>query len=485
LRSIRTIILLLLLLYLPAFGEDISSINKPLADYLKLFENKAVAVSDNKKYDLLRKGRIGVMVTEITDEIRAKSGLPEKKGVSVKEVFPDTSAIEGGIKKEDIILEINGAEVVNVPQFLSLAGTYRAGEELTLSLWRNSEKITKKITLKPFPEENHPDFDILYLSVPVDETTTLRTIVTKPKNGTKHPAVLLIQGLSCVSVDYPFDNSLPYQNAYKSILYSLTEKGFVTMRVEKSGIGDSTGTPAKDIDFNREVLGFQKALEVLKSYDFVDKDKVFIFGHSMGGVMAPVIANNIIVKGIIVFGTIGRPMVEYELENDFRQHLLRGEDFVNLEQEMRKKEAFLYHFYIEKLTPGEIIEKYPDCKDYFDDENHMYGRHYMFLQQLYDLNLSEKWKNVNTDVLAIWGKSDFVSAQGDHKLIADIVNNYHNGKGTFMEIENIDHYFLNASSMLGSYKNITEKKNDLQFNPVIIEKIYEWMKNIMEKDSNV
>ncbi|MEQ8223752.1 MAG: PDZ domain-containing protein, partial [Candidatus Eremiobacterota bacterium] len=308
----------------------------------KLFENKPG--SDNKKDELLRKGRIGVMVAELTDEIRTKSGLTEKKGVYVKDVFADTSAMEGGIKKDDIILSINGTDLLNVPQFLSLAGTYRAGEDLSVSLWRNGEKVIKKITLKPFPEEKHPDFDILYSSVSVDETTTLRTIITKPKTGTKHPAVLLIQGLSCVSVDYPFDNSLPYQNPYKSILYSLTEKGFVTMRVEKSGIGDSTGTPAKDIDFNREVLGFQKALELLRSYDFVDKDKVFIFGHSMGGVMAPVIANNIPVRGIMVFGTIWRPMVEYELDNDLRQHLLKGEDFVDLEKEMRKKEAFLYHF---------------------------------------------------------------------------------------------------------------------------------------------
>ena len=477
--------------YEPQPIEDEKNVDKkraemglpPLADYLKLFENKPG--SDNKKDDLVRKGRIGVMVAELTDEIRTKSGLTEKKGVYVKDVFADTSAMEGGIKKEDIILSINGTDVLNVPQFLSLAGSYRAGEELSVSLWRNGEKTTKKITLKPFPEEKHTDFDILYLSVSVDETTTLRTIITKPKTGTKHPAVLLIQGLSCVSVDYPFDNSLPYQNPYKSILYSLTEKGFVTMRVEKSGLGDSTGTPAKDIDFNREVLGFQKALEILKTYDFVDKDKIFIFGHSMGGVMAPVIADNIPVKGIIVFGTIGRPMVEYELDNDLRQHLLNGEDFVDLEKEMRKKEAFLYHFYIEKLTPGEIIEKYPDCSGYFDDDEHMYGRHYKFLQQLYDLNLSETWKNVNTDVLAIWGKSDFVSASGDHKLIADIVNRYSNGNGTFMEMENIDHYFLNVSSMNDSYKNISEKKNTLQFNPVITEKIYEWMKHIIEKDSHV
>ncbi|MEQ8223751.1 MAG: hypothetical protein ABRQ37_15665 [Candidatus Eremiobacterota bacterium] len=115
----------------------------------------------------------------------------------------------------------------------------------------------------------------------------------------------------------------------------------------------------------------------------------------------------------------------------------------------------------------------------------MYGRHYKFLQQLYDLNLSETWKNVNTDVLAIWGKSDFVSASGEHKLIADTVNRYNNGKGTFMEIENMDHYFLTVSSMNESFKNIREKKNNLQFNPVITEKIYEWMKNIIEKDSHV
>ncbi|HPZ09524.1 MAG TPA: PDZ domain-containing protein [Candidatus Eremiobacteraeota bacterium] len=425
---------------------------------------------------LIRKGRLGVGVTEITDEIQLKSDLESKKGVFVKEVFPDTSAQESGMEKEDIILKINGIDIVNVSQFLNLMDTYRGGDELLILLWRNKERIEKKVILKPFPKESSPDFDVFYMSVTVDERTCLRTIVTKPKIDKKYPAVLLIQGLSCSSIDYPFDDKPPYKNPYKSIVYSLTEQGFVTMRVEKSAVGDSEGIQAKDIDFNTEVFGFQKALEMLKTCEFVDSQNVFIFGHSMGGVMAPVIANNISVRGIIVFGTVSKTWIEYELENSRRQGLLKREDFVRLEEGMKNRESLLYHLYIEKLTPKEIILRYPELRGSFDDEEHMYGRHYMFFRQLYDINLSEKWQNANSSVLAIWGESDFVSGFGDHQLIVDIVNKYYPGKGTLIQIENMDHSFLYARSMSESYHN----GNNLSFNPVIIETMSQWMKKLIK-----
>lgn len=420
--------------------------------------------------ELLRRGFLGVQVTDITEELAEEKGLSSTEGVIVTRVFPDSTACEGGIKENDVILEINETKILNTSQFLTLAGSLKEGKKLEITILRGKEKVVKELTLKAFPKETSSDFEIIYTSVSVNGTL-LRAIITKPFGEKKYPALFFIQGLSCSSVEYPFDFA---PNPYKTILYELTKKGFVTMRVEKSGIGDSEGVNCRDVGFNIETEGFLRGLEQFKKYDFVDPENVFIFGHSMGGVMAPVIASEIPVKGIIVFGTVSKIWTEYEMENMRRQRELEGMDFVEMEKILRGKEEFLYHFYIEKMTPEEIIKKYPQFEEYFDDETHMYGRHYSFFQELYDINLSEKWKSVNTDVLAIWGEGDFVSSREDHILIKNMVNYYNPGKGSYLQMKNIDHSFHRVSSMEKSYKQEYEE----EFNREIIEEIYKWINKI-------
>ena len=65
-----------------------------------------------------------------------------------------------------------------------------------------------------------------------------RVILPKPKGPGRFPSVFLIGGLGCYSLD-----NLPTDHPYRHILYDLTKKGFVTMRVDKNGEGDSEGPP--------------------------------------------------------------------------------------------------------------------------------------------------------------------------------------------------------------------------------------------------
>ena len=42
---------------------------------------------------------------------------------------------------------------------------------------------------------------------------------------------------------------------------------------------------------------------------------MFIFGHSMGGVFGPILASEIPIRGIAVYGTVAKTWTEYCLEN--------------------------------------------------------------------------------------------------------------------------------------------------------------------------
>ena len=67
------------------------------------------------------------------------------------------------------------------------------------------------------------------------------------------------------------------------MLADIAKSGYVTMRVEKPGVGDSEGGPFADLDYNTEIDIYRQALKQLKAQPEVDNDNVFICGHSMGG----------------------------------------------------------------------------------------------------------------------------------------------------------------------------------------------------------
>ena len=258
--------------------------------------------------ELPRRGFLGAQVGIPSEEL-------SQKGVVVLSVFPDTSAQEADIRSDDLVLTVDGNPVENPAHFAKLVGVHKGGEVVKLELKRGGESIIKQIILKEFPKETIPDGKILYHSITVEEARR-RVIITRPLTVGPYPAILFIGGIGCYSADLLFDSP------YKTLIYAMTKAGFVTMRVEKTGMGDSEGPNCANTDFDIEVNGYLEALKALKEYSFVDPAAIFLVGHSMGGVIAPKIATEIPIKGIIAIGTVGISWIEYELANSRRQSVL-------------------------------------------------------------------------------------------------------------------------------------------------------------------
>ena len=258
---------------------------------------------------------------------------------------------------------------------------------------------------------------------------------------------------------------------YKTIVDDFTRHGFVTLRVDKPGCGDSEGGPARDVDFDTELDGYRQALKMLKARGDVDTDRVFIFGHSMGGVMAPLLAAEFPVRGIIVYGTIARTWTEYWLENLRRQMELADADPAAIDRDLRAEAALATYLYAEKKSPKEIIERYPHLRERLEqnitEDRYFFDRSLTFYRQLADKNLGAAWESFGGHALAIWGKADFVSNEDDHALIARIVNRDHPGHGTFLAMEGIDHGFNRAASRRELRRG--QSRQPGEFNPAILE----------------
>ena len=270
-------------------------------------------------------------------------------------------------------------------------------------------------------------------------------------------------------------------NPIRQFIAGVTKANFATLRVEKSGCGDSQGTPCEEIDLQTEMKAYEAALDYVQHRDGIDANSVFLFGHSMGGVFAPLLAAKHPVAGIIVYGTIGAPLQQYFADNDARQLPMSGYNGAMLETQLKHSADLIRLLFVERLTPAQVTERRPELTALIrargGDDMHIFGRHYTFWYQLDDLKLPTPWEKVNAPVLALWGTSDFPATRADHPFIADTVNAHQPGLAEFREVAGTGHGFDLSPSMADSMRNGMQG----EFNTLLVTMCADWMKAVPNK----
>jgi len=369
-------------------------------------------------------------------------------------VAPNSPAAAAGVREGDTIVAIAGKPIPEFTAVRPVLRTLSGGQTVPLEVLRGGEKLTLQLTLADVREEIEGS-TVRYESVAHPDGYRLRTIISEPtlssrgKDG-KLPAVLYVQGIICDSIDRP---SNP-EAVDTRIVHTLAKAGFVTMRVDKPGLGDSEGPACSEIDLTTELEGFKAALRQLASLPSVDPNRIYIFGHSMGGVLAPLLSADTPVRGSIVYGTLARSWFEYQLENTRRQAELAGltpaEVTARVQAEARSSAMIL----IEKKTLGDVWERWPELREptqgLMYDETHMSTRHMRFFHELQDLNIAAAWEKSTGAVLAIWGEYDWVCSLDDHRRIADIVNERKAGAGSVLTMPRADHAFTTHRTLFAS-----------------------------------
>jgi len=411
---------------------------------------------------LPRRAFFGVRMETISDETARIMNLPAVKGVLVVGVVPGSTAEAAGLQRSDVWLSLNGKEINSANEGVAALKQLREGEKFRYKYLRQGKEYEKEALLKPFPKESYTDFDLEYGTVQ-SQSVPLRTLISRPKKAGKLPAVLFVQGVGCYSIDTPLDtNSSEIQ-----LLNHLTRQGFVTMRVDKQGMGDSRGVPCSELDFDTEGQGYRAALQQLRTLDYVDADRIFIIGHSMGGVFAPLLARDIPVHGIIAYGTMGEKFIDYFANS--RRTIAAANNMNQAEaDEYVRLNCDCFQPYFEKgASFADIIATNPACHEYLGDM----GRTTAFWQQLYRLDIPALWSVYPGQVLAAWGKADYISVREEHRHIADLVNRSHPGNGTFLELDGCDHGMHTVASM-----QLAAQGQAAGYNPAVSEAIGKWLK---------
>jgi alpha-beta hydrolase superfamily lysophospholipase len=415
--------------------------------------------------DLPRHGAIGLVVAAADP---TKSEDPSTNPPTVRTVLPGSAGEQAGVEAGDVLVELDGEPVSSSTAFARAVGRRLAGDRVTIRLLRHGSERTVTANLKPRPYETSPDADVLYGAIAV-KGARRRVIITHPKHPGRHPAVLLVGGLGC----YSLDGQLGQSDGYGPILTRLAQRGFVTMRVEKPGEGDSEGPlcadPAATADL--EARGYVAGLRALKRYDFVDPRNIFIFAHSLGPLVVSMSLPQESVRGFIAAETIGRTWFEYMLENSRRQRALVGTPLDVVDAEVRAEERCLHRFFVEHEPVETVVKAGPTCAEMISSFAGVPGP---YMQQIGDLNLPRQWKQVDVPVLVIYGTSDPATSAGESRYLVDIINHFHPGRATYLEIPGMGHDFGQFASQRAFLNRRTEP-GPHPFETRLLDSVLEWL----------
>ncbi|MFA5083266.1 MAG: DegQ family serine endoprotease [Hydrogenophilaceae bacterium] len=93
------------------------------------------------------RGRLGVLVQEVSADLADSFGLGKARGALVAEVEDGSPADKAGLKPSDIILKFDGKAIDSSSDLPLLVGAAKPGSEVVMTLWRKgaSRDVTVKI----------------------------------------------------------------------------------------------------------------------------------------------------------------------------------------------------------------------------------------------------------------------------------------------------------------------------------------------------
>lgn len=105
-------------------------------------------VADIRKFGVVQRAVLGVSMQDITSELAKEKKLKTLEGAFVAEVVENSAAEKAGIKKEDVIVDINGVAVKSSSQLQEQIGRYSPGDKIQITVLRDNKEMTLKAELK-------------------------------------------------------------------------------------------------------------------------------------------------------------------------------------------------------------------------------------------------------------------------------------------------------------------------------------------------
>lgn len=408
-------------------------------------------------------------------EARFSAPTAMEPGALVQSIEPGSPLEKAGFGVGDRLLRINGQLILDDGSWDDLLSGLKGGVPTRLEGLVNQDLARADVVFKTRPKEVHTGLDTYYEEVTSTFGITHRTIITKPKTSGRQPAIIVLGGLSCSSIElYPGRS-----NNWVQTLSDIVEKsGMVVMRIEKAGVGDSEGQCGK-ADFYTDLAGYDAAIKNLKQKSYVDPERIVVYGSSMGSALAPYMANKHQLAGIISDGTFFKTWFEHMLEIERRIRQFEGDSETLIAHKMNTYYIPLYYsMLIEKKTYGQVVDNYPALREFnYHGEAHMYGRPMAYYHQLQDFDLAGEWAKLQVPVRILRGTNDWIMSAEDNQMIMEVLARNGHKDHMLHEYEGLDHWNTIHTSPKDSYEGKPGKWDE---NTVTL--IIDWAREIAGLD---
>lgn len=313
------------------------------------------------------------------------------------------------------------------------------------------------------------------------DSISLAGTITYPKMGSDFPAVILISG----SGPQDRNSELLNHKPFLVIADYLTKRGIAVLRVDDRGTGESEGK-YNETGLNGFVNDTESAFEFLKTRKEINHSKIGLIGHSLGGIIAPIIASeNTDVSFIVILAGSG-------IRGD-KLMLLQKE---KIERKMGVPETGITQGQNNMKGAYDIILKSNDNKTELQTELKSYFTKVFgaMLPESQIQTISEQmsipWltdfikfdpqtslSETKCPVLALNGANDLqVPPKENLEIIEKILKENGNEDVETKQLENLNHLFQESETGLpNEYATIEQT-----FSPKVLEIITEWIKQRTE-----
>lgn len=347
-------------------------------------------------------------------------------------------------------------------------------------------KSVKPIKIPEMVDHNFEEVEVSFNNDNIKITGTL----SYPKNKINLPAVILINGSGAQNKD----SEVFGFKLFKVLADYFVQNDIVVLRCNDRGVEGSTGSVSESTseDFAKDMVA---AYNFLKTFSFVNPKKIGFYGHSEGGIIAPIAASELDDVAFIILvaapGVSGEEIIIKQIELIMRANGAEENDITKSINKTKKifkilndnnKNLLKQELYNQVLEEYELM---PDeQKSSIKDKD-------LFINTLVDARIQQfdnNWfkffinydplpilKNIKCPVLLVYGGKDKqVDYMQNGKIIEASLKQNNNVNVKTLFFENANHLFQNADT--GSPNEYT--KLDKNYLPGFLEQITDWIKNI-------